>query len=553
VKDWKQHKGMCRAYAIDSFNNYLVEKWGGVPTFIEWCQQYMNNVFTMEKRELAPIPVEAIIFLAKLVRLNPAGTFQPLLCEVVIVVTVIAIYCQKTTPETLLEWGRTQLQNMMESPHQICKELVWFTYGRLLIVMKRYDEVRDIIVHFDIMEWELTGTQKAHLLFEVARWSSILGLIDIRLSLLRKAISLTNWTRARLTYEIAVLEVYFNRGMYNEIIQACEGMKDNKVRYAILTAALCEIGEFEKAQQVSFEALSAYQKLVDEYPQNIDFRIKLAHILSILSITHASNNKYREAEDYLFRAVDNLHDAKATCQDLPWKLIGHYTCVAITAVYENRGEIHECVAAQLDAQMVRLGEIIHPDMARRRATMMMKTDYPTEEVEALFRYIIDRYNEYFGGEYVCIPHPLIESLNRGMTLYGRFLEEHERHEEATIVRAGVEEYDAIKEALIQHALQEVRETRKSKRMKKKKKSGKARRKAKLKSRSKEQEEEEEEEKKEESELKCAICLDPFEEEETNTTICGHLYHKECLDDWMSTCQRKNWRPSCPMCRASLVV
>ena len=48
----------------------------------------------------------------------------------------------------------------------------------------------------------------------------------------------------------------------------------------------------------------------------------------------------------------------------------------------------------------------------------------------------------------------------------------------------------------------------------------------------------------ESAVECAICLDNSTMNMT-TTICGHTYHKECIDRWVKT------NASCPTCRKSL--
>jgi len=50
---------------------------------------------------------------------------------------------------------------------------------------------------------------------------------------------------------------------------------------------------------------------------------------------------------------------------------------------------------------------------------------------------------------------------------------------------------------------------------------------------------------------CSICLD---ENITNTTIlkCNHKYHITCLDKWTEECKLKNYKVSCPMCRANIV-
>ena len=49
---------------------------------------------------------------------------------------------------------------------------------------------------------------------------------------------------------------------------------------------------------------------------------------------------------------------------------------------------------------------------------------------------------------------------------------------------------------------------------------------------------------------CSICYDPFKSEQGERAIvktpCGHVYHKECIGNWLQS-QR-----SCPICRTDMV-
>ncbi|XP_057484653.1 RING-H2 finger protein ATL57-like [Actinidia eriantha] len=47
-------------------------------------------------------------------------------------------------------------------------------------------------------------------------------------------------------------------------------------------------------------------------------------------------------------------------------------------------------------------------------------------------------------------------------------------------------------------------------------------------------------------IDCAICLAEFEDRETVKLIphCGHVFHPECIDKWLSS------RVACPLCRSS---
>lgn len=46
--------------------------------------------------------------------------------------------------------------------------------------------------------------------------------------------------------------------------------------------------------------------------------------------------------------------------------------------------------------------------------------------------------------------------------------------------------------------------------------------------------------------KCTICLSEFEEEEDVRRLpCMHLFHIECVDQWLATNKR------CPICRVDI--
>ncbi|CAL9100712.1 unnamed protein product [Musa acuminata var. zebrina] len=49
---------------------------------------------------------------------------------------------------------------------------------------------------------------------------------------------------------------------------------------------------------------------------------------------------------------------------------------------------------------------------------------------------------------------------------------------------------------------------------------------------------------------CCVCLSRLEEDEyvTRQLPCGHLFHRECIGTWLSSCNR-----SCPLCRRSVDV
>ncbi|EGP87532.1 uncharacterized protein MYCGRDRAFT_104591 [Zymoseptoria tritici IPO323] len=49
----------------------------------------------------------------------------------------------------------------------------------------------------------------------------------------------------------------------------------------------------------------------------------------------------------------------------------------------------------------------------------------------------------------------------------------------------------------------------------------------------------------EADQRCLVCLCDFEAEETGRKLvkCNHLFHKDCIDQWLTT-----GRNSCPLCR-----
>jgi len=45
-------------------------------------------------------------------------------------------------------------------------------------------------------------------------------------------------------------------------------------------------------------------------------------------------------------------------------------------------------------------------------------------------------------------------------------------------------------------------------------------------------------------MDCSVCLDTMDEKSQNvSTVCGHVFHKKCVENWMNTGQN-----SCPQCR-----
>ncbi|XP_052178270.1 probable E3 ubiquitin-protein ligase XERICO [Diospyros lotus] len=50
------------------------------------------------------------------------------------------------------------------------------------------------------------------------------------------------------------------------------------------------------------------------------------------------------------------------------------------------------------------------------------------------------------------------------------------------------------------------------------------------------------------EQECSVCLTEFEpNEEINHLLCGHVFHRTCLEKWL-----KYWNVTCPLCRTPLM-
>ena len=70
------------------------------------------------------------------------------------------------------------------------------------------------------------------------------------------------------------------------------------------------------------------------------------------------------------------------------------------------------------------------------------------------------------------------------------------------------------------------------------------------------------------ELECPICLDPLGTEnvktlnkvaakqkinnvETDIQVCGHSFHKKCIDNWINSTREQTGGPRCPVCRTKI--
>jgi hypothetical protein len=52
----------------------------------------------------------------------------------------------------------------------------------------------------------------------------------------------------------------------------------------------------------------------------------------------------------------------------------------------------------------------------------------------------------------------------------------------------------------------------------------------------------------EEEKECMICLLSVENTHARVTPCGHLFHRDCIDEWG---RKSPTLPTCPTCRAGL--
>ena len=51
---------------------------------------------------------------------------------------------------------------------------------------------------------------------------------------------------------------------------------------------------------------------------------------------------------------------------------------------------------------------------------------------------------------------------------------------------------------------------------------------------------------------CAVCMMSFEKDESvKVTLCGHLYHDECLHASARMQSTRGWMPKCPVCRVPI--
>jgi hypothetical protein len=60
---------------------------------------------------------------------------------------------------------------------------------------------------------------------------------------------------------------------------------------------------------------------------------------------------------------------------------------------------------------------------------------------------------------------------------------------------------------------------------------------------------------EEAEEECAVCLNDLTEGDGPgpALLCGHVFHGQCLQDWVHMCKSKGNHVTCPYCRQPLFV
>ena len=51
---------------------------------------------------------------------------------------------------------------------------------------------------------------------------------------------------------------------------------------------------------------------------------------------------------------------------------------------------------------------------------------------------------------------------------------------------------------------------------------------------------------------CSVCLEEIHKNNGKKLSCGHRFHKDCLDKWLSMGHDKTNGCSCPNCRESIV-
>ena len=54
------------------------------------------------------------------------------------------------------------------------------------------------------------------------------------------------------------------------------------------------------------------------------------------------------------------------------------------------------------------------------------------------------------------------------------------------------------------------------------------------------------------ELSCGICLDGVLADLLILHACQHIFHRECIKQWITKCISIEEIPSCPMCRSTII-
>jgi len=52
---------------------------------------------------------------------------------------------------------------------------------------------------------------------------------------------------------------------------------------------------------------------------------------------------------------------------------------------------------------------------------------------------------------------------------------------------------------------------------------------------------------------CSICMEGCICTETLVTVCKHMFHSKCIEQWLEQQLEKTGNALCPLCRSSLIV
>ena len=53
-------------------------------------------------------------------------------------------------------------------------------------------------------------------------------------------------------------------------------------------------------------------------------------------------------------------------------------------------------------------------------------------------------------------------------------------------------------------------------------------------------------------VECSVCLEVLPDNENSRTLsCGHMFHVNCIEQWVATFNNKRKRVNCPCCRKDI--